>query len=161
MNTDIKDRYSLFHASGKDFRAWCPQNNGKDLTRWTEDNWLRSSYLSTSAYPYTDPTTLVVNNSLTDKSSPAATLFTPAADGRNFMGKPITNIQLASDGTVSFDFVKNDETGIETMSDVGSRMSDVWYTIDGRRLRGRPTVKGLYIRRPASDSFGKKILWIP
>ena len=161
VNTDVKDRYGLFHASGKDFRAWCPQNNGKDLTRWTEDNWLRSSYLSTSAYPYTDPTTLVVNNSLTDKSSPAATLFTAAADGRKFMGKSITNIQLAADGTVSFDFMKNDDAGIETMSDVRSRMSDVWYTIDGRRLRGRPTVKGLYIRRPASDSFGKKILWIP
>ena len=103
----------------------------------------------------------MVNNSLTDKSSPAATLFTAAADGRKFMGKSITNIQLAADGTVSFDFMKNDDEGIETMSDVRSRMSDVWYTIDGRRLRGRPTVKGLYIRRPASDSFGKKILWIP
>ena len=149
VNTDVKDRYSLFHASGKDFRAWCPQNNGKDLTRWTEDNWLRSSYLSTSAYPYTAPETLAVNNSLTDESSPAATLFTAAADGREFMGKPITNIQLAADGTISFDFMKGDDTGIETMSDVSSKMSDVWYTIDGRRLVGKPTSKGLYIHRSA------------
>ena len=149
VNTDVKDRYSMFHASGKDFRAWCPQNNGKDLTRWTEDNWLRSSYLSTSAYPYTAPETLAVNNSLTDESSPAATLFTAAADGREFMGKPITNIQLAADGTISFDFMKGDDTGIETMSDVSSKMSDVWYTIDGRRLVGKPTSKGLYIHRSA------------
>ena len=151
VNTsDQHYRYGLFHASGKDFRAWCPQNNGLDYTRWTEDNWLRSRYLSTSPYPYINPTTLGVNNSLTDESSPAAMLFTSAADGRGFMGKPITNIQLTSDGTVSFDFMKSEETGVRTMSDVRSENPDVWYTIDGRRLLGRPTTKGLYIRRSAS-----------
>jgi hypothetical protein len=65
------------------------------------------------------------------------------------MGKSITNIQLAADGTISFDFMKGDDTGIETMSDVSSKMSDVWYTIDGRRLVGKPTSKGLYIHRSA------------
>jgi len=144
VNTDIQDRYSLFHASGKDFRAWCPQNNGLDLTRWIEDNWLRSKYLSTSAYPYTDPETLAVNNSLTDESSPAATLFTPAADGRQFMGKSITNIQLAADGTVSFDFMKKQEMGVTATVSIDGPVA--WYTIDGRRLPDRPTAKGLYIR---------------
>ena len=157
VNTsDNHYRYGLFHASGKDYLAWCPQNNGKDLTRWTEDNWMRSRYLSTSSYPYTDPSTLVINNSLTDESSPAATLFTPAADGRNFMGKPITNIQLAADGTISFDFMKDEEMGITTMTYTNE--SDEWYTIDGRRLHSRPTTKGLYIRRPASGSARKVLL---
>ena len=156
VNTsDEHYRYGLFHASGKDFRTWCPQNNGMDLTRWTEDNWLRSRYLSTSPYPYTDPTTLAVNNSLTDESSPAATLFTPAADGRKFMGKAITDILQAADGTISFDFMKGEDTGIETMSDVRGLTSDVWYTIDGRRLPSRPAAKGLYIRRSASGGFEK------
>ena len=36
-------------------------------------------------------------------------------------------------------------TGIKTMKDVRGMMSDVWYTIDGRRLSGKPTQKGLYI----------------
>jgi hypothetical protein len=31
------------------------------------------------------------------------------------------------------------------MKDVRGMMSDVWYTIDGRRLSGKPTQKGLYI----------------
>ena len=156
LNTEVKDRYSLFHASGKDFRAWCPQNNGLDLTRWTEDNWLRSSYLSTSAYPYTDPETQAVNNSLTDESSPAATLFTAAADGRMFMGKSITNIQQAADGTISFDFMKEGATGITATT--STHESDVWYTMDGRRLLSKPTTKGLYIRRPAAGGLGKKYL---
>ena len=159
VNTsDQHYRYGLFHASGKDFRAWCPQNNGKDLTRWTEDGWLRSKYLSTSSYPYTDATTLAVNNSLTNESSPAATLFTPAADGRNFLGKSITNIRLAADGTISFDFMKDKETGIETMPDERCQMSDVWYTLDGRRLQGTPIAKGLYFRRSASGSSGKMLI---
>ena len=36
-------------------------------------------------------------------------------------------------------------TGIKTMKDVRGMMSDVWYTIDGRRLSGKPALKGLYI----------------
>jgi hypothetical protein len=39
----------------------------------------------------------------------------------------------------------NETTGIITMSDVRSKMSDVWYTLDGRKLDGKPTKKGLYI----------------
>lgn len=144
VNTDKQDRYGLFHASGKDFRAWCPQNNGKDLTRWTEDNWLRSSYLSTSAYPYTDSETLAVNNSLTDESSPAATLFTPAADGRNFMGKPITNIQLAADGTISFDFMKGTDTSVLSCQEHGHNTATPIYDLQGRRLSA--PAKGIYIQ---------------
>ena len=155
--SDLHDRYSLFHASGMDYRAWCPQNNGLDFTRWTEDNWLRSRYLSTSPYPYTNPETLVVNNSLTDDSSPAATLFTPAEDGRFFMGKAVTNIRQAADGTISFDFMKGGDTGVETI--VSKNESEAWYTIDGRRLPGRPTAKGLYIHRSASGGFGKTSFW--
>ncbi len=49
----------------------------------------------------------------------------------------------------------NETTGIITMSDEfatphsaqqrRSKMSDVWYTLDGRKLDGKPTKKGLYI----------------
>lgn len=35
--------------------------------------------------------------------------------------------------------------GIKTVTEVRSPMSDAWYTIDGRRLSGKPTQKGLYI----------------
>jgi len=36
-------------------------------------------------------------------------------------------------------------TGIVPMSDVRSKMSDVWYTLDGRRLDGKPAQRGIYI----------------
>ena len=41
--------------------------------------------------------------------------------------------------------VKNESTGIESMSEVRSQMPDVWYTLDGRRIQGQPTKAGLYI----------------
>ena len=31
------------------------------------------------------------------------------------------------------------------MSDVRSQMADVWYTLDGRKLNGKPTAKGIYV----------------
>ena len=43
-------------------------------------------------------------------------------------------------------------TGIKTMEDVRCKMEDVWYTLDGRRLSGKPSQKGIYIHQ------GKKVI---
>ena len=45
----------------------------------------------------------------------------------------------------SLSFGDDEATGIVTMSDVRSQMSDVWYSLDGKKLDGVPTRKGLYI----------------
>lgn len=39
-----------------------------------------------------------------------------------------------------------DVTGIVSMEDVRSQMSDAWYTLDGRKLQGEPTTKGVYVK---------------
>ena len=38
-----------------------------------------------------------------------------------------------------------EETGISMMEDGRGKMDDAWYSIDGRRLDGKPTAKGVYI----------------
>ena len=43
-------------------------------------------------------------------------------------------------------------TGIASMADGIDNMSDVWYTLDGRKLNSKPTTKGLYIVN------GKKVM---
>ena len=48
--------------------------------------------------------------------------------------------------------VKNESTGIESMSEVKSQMPEVWYTLDGHRIQGLPTKSGIYIVN------GKKVL---
>ena len=73
-NSSSLKRYELFHA-----------NNST------------STYLTTKwAYPYQE------NNSLTNTSSPAATLNNVNKDGTKLMSKPITNMKV-TDGLASFD----------------------------------------------------------
>lgn len=45
------------------------------------------------------------NRSLTDTSRPAATLFSPAADGRRYLGKPVEDIAENAAGLISFTFM--------------------------------------------------------
>jgi hypothetical protein len=50
------------------------------------------------------------------------------------------------------DYIQDQAVGIRSMDD-GSRITDqVWYSLDGRRIGGKPTVKGLYIHQ------GQKII---
>ena len=49
-------------------------------------------------------------------------------------------------------FEEGETTGIITMSDVRSEMSDGWYAIDGRKLSGKPSVKGVYVNN------GRKVI---
>ncbi len=48
----------------------------------------------------------------------------------------------ASELTMAFD---DETTGVAEMEDVRGKMEDVWYTINGVKLNGKPTKKGLYI----------------
>ena len=134
--SDTHYRYDLFHADGKDYLAWDPANDGQDPNKYTLPDNLRSKFLCTSAYPYGE------NQVLTNTSSPAAVLFTANAEGQLFMSKAITNIRLASDGTVSFDFMA-DPTAIQrVLKEEGHTQ---WYDLHGRLLPGEPTTPGLYI----------------
>ena len=47
--------------------------------------------------------------------------------------------------TITFTVTK--ASGIQSLqpSSPGARQRDAWYTLDGRRLTGQPTAKGLYI----------------
>lgn len=139
-------RYDLFHADGKNYLDWDPANSGLDPNKYTQDNWMRNRYLSTSTYPYTDPTTRVINDVLNDSSSPASVVFKANAEGNLFMSKPISNIRMDSDGNISFDFMKG-ETAIEGVYSVDGLQFTVysWYDLHGRKLKGKPTQKGVYI----------------
>jgi rhamnogalacturonan endolyase len=45
------------------------------------------------------------------------------------------------------DYISGKLTGIITMSDVRSEMSDVWYTLDGQKLSSKPVRNGIYIHQ--------------
>lgn len=52
----------------------------------------------------------------------------------------------------ALNFGGNMETGISLTSTPSTLSSDSWYTLDGRKLSGKPTSKGIYI------NHGKKIV---
>lgn len=116
-------------------------NSGSSYSRCTvitADGVKSDNYPENNAFPYGSV------NSLTDTSSPAATLNHANINGTKLMGKPITNIRQNADGTVSFDFKRNVElssqpdpwedvaTGIRTVESLDSKASSRIYTIDGR-----------------------------
>ena len=117
-NNSSPKRYSIFPANNK-----------------------TSSYYKDWAYPYNS------NNSLTNESTPAATLNHQNTDGTKLMSKPITNIKVTG-GLASFDFMGGAPSGISTVMALPKPNS--FYTLDGRRVEN-PT-KGIYIMN------GKKVV---
>ncbi len=100
-------------------------------------------------YPYTNPETGLVNDSLTDNSKPAAKVFNKNTNGTKFMGKPITKIKV-TDGIASFDFCKtdnNEDTAIETV--VTDRSAALYgqpvtiYDALGRKVTSTEAYKGI------------------
>ena len=117
-NTSKRQRYSIF-----------PANNTQTASDKNVKGW---------AYPYNS------NNELTNTSEPAATLNNANVDGTLLMSKPIIGMTV-SDGLASFSF-RNLYTGISHISkDNKDVESNIWFTIDGRRITGRPLTPGLYI----------------
>ena len=86
-NSSSRKRYTLFHAND--------MNSVSSSAGWP--------------YPYQE------NNSLTNMSSPAATLFHANSDGTKLMSKPITNMAVTG-GLASFDFTAATTTGIDEVT---------------------------------------------
>lgn len=126
-------------------------NDHQRLTIFHADNEEGASANSQAGdlYPFNG------NNSLTDTSSPAATIY----QGGSTMGKPITNITQNEDGSIDFDFMggSNDNiiTGIHFVeNDEVPSFGQGVYSLDGRYLGASANGldKGIYIVN------GKKIV---
>lgn len=117
VNTSKKQRYMIIPAN--------------DITLTS------NKYLKNWAYPYAD------NDSLTNTSSPAAQLNNLNTDGTLLMSKPITKMTVEN-GLASFVFV-NQLKNVTYVPESRYIGNDGWFTIDGRQLKGKPSVHGLYI----------------
>ncbi len=70
------------------------------------DNSYSYASIAGDVFPYNNV------NSLTNESTPAATVFYKNTNGTFFMNKPITNITRNADGTISFDFSITEDRSI-------------------------------------------------
>ena len=152
-NSTAHFRHDIVHADNLHYEAWEDIANNRGLTSWADtENRVHRYHLSTSAYPWTTDSTSTVNNELSSTSVPALQWYNTKAQAGNSFHLAITDIQQASDGTISFNFIKDPiDMGIVHATPDASP-SALWYTLEGRRLTTRPTAKGVYIHR------GKKIV---
>lgn len=75
--------------------------------------------------------------------------FVPAASGSLARNKAYLEVPSAASGSIRYDFQLEDEgvTDIQSIRDVqgGICEKDCWYTLDGKKLDGKPTEKGIYL----------------
>lgn len=145
------DRYLSGHGMlvthiDYNMKAWADNvvNNTAGHPRYTilaADNSMVATPESVVGDPYPG---ISGNTSLTDTSTPAATLFNVAPDGRKLMGKPIERIAESADGLISFTFCG----GANDIGDVGASAASVedrpCYDLSGRCV-GRPVAGGVYV----------------
>lgn len=103
-----------------DKKAWVDNtlNDVKNHQRFSiiaADNKYTATSMAGDTYPGTSG-----NTELTDTSKPAATLFNANADGRKYMGKPITNIAESTDGLISFTFMNGESIDAPTEASLKS-----------------------------------------
>ena len=132
------------HSNLKRYTIFPANNNSRYMA---ESGW---------AYPYVTVDSLgietIANDKLTNTSKPAATLNNKNADGEKLMSKPITQMAVNADGLASFVFMDDESSSIHpilmnTAEAQGQKcgIRDGWHLLDGRRLSGKPTTRGLYL----------------
>lgn len=148
-NDKTKRRFHLVHADNMDYDAWADYISAKGLSSYANNPRMNRRHLSTSPYPYSSGD--VVNNELTDTSTPSAVMYYP--DG-SLLGKPITNIQM-SGGLISFDFMKP-STGITMPVRQFISGEQQVYDLSGRMVKA-PQSGHVYIFRNADGTTYKQI----
>lgn len=101
-------------------------------------NLLQGSHVSPVGY-VADGTQYILKNGA----------FVPSASGSLARNKAYLKVPAAASGSVRYDFQLEDEgvTDIQSIRDVqgGICEKDCWYTLDGKKLDGKPTEKGIYL----------------
>ena len=112
---DYKSYLELYFADNLTYVQW--QERVPENKKYTLDPNMRSQWLSTAAYPWRTDSTSYVNDQLTNESTPALIMHTVNENGNRILNKHIKNIQMAEDGTISFDVEKDRSEGIENTGD--------------------------------------------
>ena len=118
-NVSSHQRCTIFHADNK-------------------DGWLSLGDLQGDVYPYQNKRNGQRNDSLTNLSTPKASVFNKNTDGSRLMNKAVLDIKQNADGTISFKFrgTKDDPSAIHTPTlDPWTNPDGKVYGLDGTLLR--------------------------
>lgn len=137
--------FDLVHADNLDFKQWDVIRPYADVSveQYQNSPRMNNWHLSTSPFPWSTDSTAFVNSELTDTSIPATTMFNTNANGSRLLSKAITNITMAADGTVSFDYGGYCPSAVSDIY-VPVTATDRLYNLYGQRVDSPG--KGIYIR---------------
>ena len=104
VNNDPNMRLRMYHADNMNYPDWRAYYTAHSSTikPYALSPRMRCCLLSTTAYPWRTDSTTWVNDRLTEESTPALGMYHENAQGDTILGKRITNIQMAEDGSISF-----------------------------------------------------------
>lgn len=139
-NSSYQPQVELVFADNRTYRESEAFFGKTDSEKYTDDGHNR--YLSLSAYPY------IVGDSIND-------FLSEYSIPQMAFSKPITNIQMASDGSVSFDFMKEPTSIREALFE--EQGVEIWYDLHGHQLPEAPRQSGIYILR-GQNGKTKKII---
>lgn len=100
VNYQGEYRLRLYTADNMSYEDWCQQVPEAD--KYMLPDCMRSRWMCTAAYPYRNESTGLLNDCLSENSTPAIVMTEQNSAGNTHFGKSIRNIQMASDGSVSF-----------------------------------------------------------
>lgn len=124
-------------------------NNHQRMTIFHADKSvdLQDADQSGDTYPYTSSDGTFSNNSLTDTSSPADSIYNGGISNAKLMGISLTNITQNSDGTIAFDFKGGAASGISEVG-IAPQADDKVYNLSGVVVGEGDSAlpKGIYIR---------------
>lgn len=156
-NVAGKPYYCLVHADGLDYDQWYDLLTSRmPTTLYQNSERMNSRLLSTAPYPWQTDSTVTVNDSLTDSSVPASLMYNANAAGNTLLGMPITDIQQAADGTVSFDFMGGGTLlSVREVASPSVRQPVAVYDLNGRQQQSLSGRKGIYLIRQADGTIRK------
>lgn len=139
--TNDHQRCTIFHADNDDDSKYWKYSDQYGQYMYTKQT------LPGDLYPYRG------NDSLTNVSAPAATLFNKNTDGTKFMNRRVLDIKQNTDKSVSFSYkasAKDEEDGIgDVLNGESTRMRNgdgEAYDLSGRRVSAASRLsKGVYI----------------
>lgn len=122
-NDEKQFGFRLVHADNLDYESWRALGTLRKKQYVDQTNRLNNTWLSTSAYPWSTDSTEFINRSVTNVSTPNAKMINRNGNNSRLLSKPVTNIAMAADGTVSFTFL-----GVKSVGD-GDANADSQVTI--------------------------------
>ena len=87
-------------------------------------------------------------------TSSATLTIEGAANCSTYGGLAGLNVGLMTDNLadIVINFGDNETTRVESIDTPSSHGAEIWYTLDGRPLNGKPTARGIYVKN------GRKVI---